>query len=137
MYCSKCGKELQDSAKFCSYCGANLSSSCQSESQEKKIIANNLKPYTKIKNSLCLECGYSGPMGVIKTIPFSKKQKAFFVCIRILIILTIFLVIPPLGFIMGFLWGIAGAALSRFIESKYERTILFCPSCQQEVEERK
>lgn len=42
MYCSNCGKELQNGAKFCSECGTKIGSQCSSNSS--KIRSNNICP---------------------------------------------------------------------------------------------
>lgn len=46
MFCNKCGKELEPSAKFCKYCGANANN----DSIKKENNENNVKVKTKTNN---------------------------------------------------------------------------------------
>ena len=51
MYCSKCGKQIEDDAQFCRYCGYNLNSNSQESTQNYNgfgyipVNSNNYETY--------------------------------------------------------------------------------------------
>ena len=42
MFCSNCGKEIEDNAKFCKYCGKNFVSNSENNTENNNINANRL-----------------------------------------------------------------------------------------------
>lgn len=66
MFCSKCGKEIEDDAKFCKYCGAKIGDEPKKE-QTREEIATELNKYrycpnckkdTDKNNPVCQHCGF-------------------------------------------------------------------------------
>lgn len=66
MNCSNCGKEIDDNAKFCQFCGAKIGKETQKE-QSREEIANELNKYrycpnckkdTDKSNNVCQHCGF-------------------------------------------------------------------------------
>jgi DNA-directed RNA polymerase subunit RPC12/RpoP len=66
MYCLNCGKEIQESAKFCVYCGAKVTNSKPTESKQTgpKFIAgicpncgSHLSIDASLEKAFCQYCG--------------------------------------------------------------------------------
>lgn len=66
MNCSNCGKEIDDNAKFCQFCGVKIGKETQKE-QSREEIANELNKYrycpnckkdTDKSNNVCQHCGF-------------------------------------------------------------------------------
>jgi hypothetical protein len=95
MYCKQCGKQAAPSLKFCSHCGVArptwiheyahqmstlpyqahaqtitaIVPTVTSLTQEQATIYQRLKAFKEEREVHCRECGYLGPMGVVKAIP--------------------------------------------------------------------
>ena len=96
---------------------------------EKAIIAQRLKPYKNLEPCTCLECGYSGLMGVV------RYKNGFMK--RIVIPLIICGIAGYLtgsfigGLIVGFIVGIIVDAVFG-----NHKKVLFCPNCQRKIVQR-
>ena len=134
MYCRQCGKENPNESAFCSYCGASLIEERTSSNTKQKDILANLRAFKKHKNCLCLVCGYSGLMGIVRKAPLTAKEKRSLWGARILSI-VIFL----FGLSQGVISRIFSTLVSVFLwlayDFKYDRKVLFCPACKREVTE--
>jgi hypothetical protein len=103
--------------------GDSNSEKAASESEIPDQIRHNLKGYEKYRTITCLECGYTGRMGVIDTIvPWYLTYRA---CAVVMILAALVCLVVPMGFWGGF---IAFSVLSvlRWEAKKYR---LRCPSC--------
>lgn len=136
MFCSNCGKELQTDASFCQYYGAQCKSSDFIKQPTQQEMMQKLKRFKELKKCTCLECGYSGLMGVVKEQELSKKDKKTIWTTRIVAIL-VFLFILPGSFLFGLILGGILGCICVAVESSCKKKILFCPSCDREVCERK
>ena len=77
MLCPLCNGEINDGAIKCKHCFSMLNQVIDTQSKTSEVvenndkdfkIRNNLKQYNKLASSVeCLECGYVGLMGVLKT----------------------------------------------------------------------
>lgn len=63
MYCSNCGKEMVDDARFCPTCGVSVSSSAQRSQQTGEICASSVKN-SKSRISYILLGIFLGVLGV-------------------------------------------------------------------------
>jgi len=134
MYCQKCGKENPSTSAFCSHCGSSLVEDKAKNTPNQNDVLANLRLFKKHKNCLCLECGYSGLMGIVKKAPLTSKEKRSIWGARALSIVI-------------FLFGLSQGAISRMIsilisvflwlsyDFKYDRKVLFCPACKTEITE--
>lgn len=63
--CPYCYEKINVNAKLCKFCGSNVTALDVTSSQD---IRNSLKSFEDYKEAICLNCGYSGQMGVIETV---------------------------------------------------------------------
>ncbi|MGL5798730.1 MAG: hypothetical protein ACRCYN_01440 [Plesiomonas sp.] len=86
-------------------------------------ILENLRPFNKHINSTCMECGYSGLMGLQKdTVPWYISWPVF--VIACLAIVPFFTSSP---FIVGAGIGVVFALIRHSLTKK----ILLCPNCKE------
>ena len=70
MYCTKCGKELANDARFCTYCGAKV---------QQEEYPGNSKGFNKIKENSPTSIGCGMKMCIrdrFRTIRFPQEKKA-------------------------------------------------------------
>jgi len=87
-------------------------------------IRNNLKKYEKHINKICLECGYSGLMGIVSE---TKSSTGFWIALGVG------------GFILGIFAGGYGLFLCLIIGvwvGVSSKKTLECPSCNSILQER-
>lgn len=95
--CPYCFEDIHLNAKKCRYCNSNINNLTPETSPE---MRNNLKHYSEHVEMLCLECGYKGPMGVIKEI---KKFDLPWWAVVLLILCGVgWLILLVLGILSGF-----------------------------------
>ena len=128
-YCPTCGAEAVTGASFCAGCGSSLVNSVtpsadsppqpsdarvavQAHTPDQDILAN-LRGYKEHVNILCLECGYEGRMGVIRT--------------QVPLIYNAWIWIPLVLTGIGVLWLILGVL--RREQSKVRE--VQCPCCRR------
>ncbi|HAJ96457.1 MAG TPA: hypothetical protein DCO72_01800 [Ruminococcus sp.] len=79
MYCTKCGKKLNEGAVFCSYCGEKQPSSVTPESEMSSVVKKNGKGWKAVLTVVCLVtvCGFGVNLfsGVHKQIPQDLKNQ--------------------------------------------------------------
>lgn len=99
------------------------------EMDEKAVIAQRLKPYKELQYCTCLECGYSGLMGVIRYKNGIIK--------RIVIPLIVCFIVGGFmrSFIGGFIAGIIVTVIVNLLLGNHKR-VLFCPNCQKTIVQR-
>jgi hypothetical protein len=132
MLCPLCKEDIKDGAMKCKHCGSMISGgeslatlSKPSEISIEKIpqeIRDDLKNYPNHQNVSCLECGYSGIMGIVKSIPPWWASWP-----TILIFILCFAIIAPLR------WGIALSPvliLTR-IFGWSNKIYVSCPKCKK------
>lgn len=89
-------------------------------------IRASLAEHKKTTELLCLECGYSGLMGVIRTVkPWWGRWIVIIVCSLLSIAFGINLVV---SLIFGLVWGVSAAAA--------ERQECVCPQCRKTIRQR-
>lgn len=132
-FCPYCGKQVIDSvSRYCAYCGKHFNNFNKvSNTLKKQDAIIQLKNYKKIINCTCRECGYTGPMGIIKEnySPMWKKIIAWILKIACVISIpfTFFislLLLVPIYFIID-------TALDQNIK------LLFCPNCKRTLKSNK
>lgn len=79
MFCSNCGKEVRDEAKFCSFCGAKLSPQQASECTDKEGLNSweKLKSYLTEKYEGFEEDKETGILKTIFNIDDERSQSVF------------------------------------------------------------
>jgi hypothetical protein len=118
-HCNKCGFILNGTDKYCNKCGQSIHKIYAEESIQRvpvlpQDIRNNIIKYKKRHNKVtCYECGYVGPMGII------KEHVPWYVSWWIIIPFTLGGII--LGLLLVFL---------RHFEITYE---VDCPNCDKLV----
>lgn len=85
-------------------------------------VRQSLRKYNKHTNATCLECGYSGLMGV------KKSKRPWY--LSWWTVIALFLVTLPFGGIGGVTWFFIALAMGLFLKHVME-----CPSCGAELEE--
>ncbi|GAB2805120.1 SHOCT domain-containing protein [Dyella kyungheensis] len=94
-----------------------------SEPEIPEQIRYNLKGYDKYRTVTCLECGYTGRMGVMDTIvPWYLTYRA---CAVVMILAALVCLVVPMGFWGGFI-VFSVLSVLRWEAKKYR---LRCPSC--------
>lgn len=131
-FCVYCGSKLDDLAAFCGSCGGEIQKLYNSqvetqqtflktESEMSEKIRLNLRQYRKHKTLTCLECGYSGLMGVTKE---TLSGVGFWISLLIV------------GFLLGYLFGaigwIAGLAIGA-VAGLSSKAKVMCPNCNKEL----
>ena len=137
MYCSKCGKELPNEARFCPSCGASCTAETADSQPTQREMMQKLKRFQNLQNGTCLECGYQGLMGVVKEQEFTSQQKTAFFVLRMVAVIVAIYLLSPRGFLWGLILGFTVAFLIGLIEKRYKKKILYCPCCDREVLEIK
>ena len=130
MYCKDCGNELPENSAYCNKCGAKQDASTNTNTQSN---AQKLKTYKKLKKCTCLECGYSGLMGVVK--PKNSLCKRFLIPLIpafIVAFITYAKNLPTWGSIIAVTvtWIIIDIVLGN------EKKVLYCPNCGKEIIEK-
>jgi ribosomal protein S27E len=136
MICPYCKEKIKDDAIKCKHCQSMLSgeaphdhfegnSNAQPTREVSEEILKELRPYSDFIDLQCLECGYTGKMGVTgKNVPWIVSWwvliPTFFIGTAVFGLKT--------GFVTGFCIGFA-----RFLVTKHRAK---CPSCRQEIIER-
>lgn len=76
MFCSKCGKQIEDDAKFCEHCGAAMNErAVSSEKVEQSVVNNNASVKRKINKPLMIAIIVIvaiGILGVVGAVAFEK-----------------------------------------------------------------
>ena len=76
MYCSKCGKLVDDNVPFCPYCGANLGKEVESvkvdEPNKAKYPPENYLIWAILSTLFCC-----WPVGIVSIVHASKVESAF------------------------------------------------------------
>jgi predicted amidophosphoribosyltransferase len=108
--CPFCKEEIRPGAVKCKHCNSDLSSDAVTP-QRSARIREELRKYKTIVTMRCLECGYEGPMGLIKQIKPLHQQKWLF-------FLVLFGIGIPL-YIFSYVFG------------KPLRNVVTCPSCRK------
>jgi len=137
MFCAECGTEIEEASKFCNKCGksvlqnATLPTSTSKNNQfnsyenltaELRAELSKFKTHTKMS---CLECGYSGLMGVTGTIePWYLSWWIW----------------GPIGGIIGLVGGWPGVVIACIlgliiggIQSNTQKKKAICPACKNNV----
>ncbi len=122
---------MSDDSTFCSNCGNKQID--ESNNSDKAQTAQRLKPYNKLKQCTCLECGYSGLMGVVK--PKNSLCKRFLIPLIpafIVAFITYAKNLPTWGSIIAVTvtWIIIDIVLGN------EKKVLYCPNCGKEIIEK-
>lgn len=88
-------------------------------------IRHNLKGYEKYRTVTCLECGYTGRMGVVETVvPWYLSYPA---CAVVMILAALVCLVIPVGFWGGFI-VFSVLSVLRWEAKKYR---VRCPSCTE------
>ena len=133
MYCRHCGNEINEGDAFCPKCGKpqNEENKAESNTNPQAEITQRLKPYKKLKQCTCLDCGYTGLMGVVRKQKMPIGTRVFSILIY--------------AIALGILYGLFGMSIVTFlllgvvigiVDFVLEKKVLFCPSCCKEVNER-
>ena len=135
MFCSKCGKKLEKDSQFCNTCGAATAEKATTTISDEKI-RTELKNYRNLTSDevTCLECGYSGLMGISdqKVVSFSFL-KGFIYSILTLIVVLIGTFLSSILILQIIVW-IGGLRLLYGIWVYVNRRYIVCPSCNRLLE---
>ncbi|KAF5087317.1 hypothetical protein DSECCO2_48790 [anaerobic digester metagenome] len=94
-------------------------------------ILNNLKKFEKLTDStLCLECGYKGPMGIKSYREVDTKTKRFITGLLIFSTVCLFIFHGILN-IIGFIFSLVLFLMMKIVAPKPD--VLFCPNCEKEL----
>lgn len=86
MFCSKCGKQLEETAVFCSGCGNKVGSSVQLPQEENKEVVLKEGVCNRIKSKLFVENGHG--LLTNKRFIYSKHSLAKMAVMGVLVNLT-------------------------------------------------
>jgi DNA-directed RNA polymerase subunit RPC12/RpoP len=136
MFCSHCGEEAQIGSKFCSKCGRALVESSKAEVAKPwtdATIRGELKKFSDTTPIRCLECGYAGGAGILKT----KRRKGLSVFLFFfgVIMLVGSFVMRVNSYLLGVLaalaiiWGISDL----FTISGVTGYVVECPNCKKNL----
>lgn len=133
MFCSKCGKEINDNANYCLYCGENFNPT-QVDLESQKAYMDKLAQFQELHVCRCALCGYQGQMGVVGTkwAPIKDFIKPFLLVGPVLIALISSLFVY-FTFIKLIIVIITCTAVYLWVPKK--KKILYCPSCGQTLNE--
>jgi zinc-ribbon domain len=109
--CPYCKEEIKPGAVKCKHCGSDLSSRALSPQMDARI-REELRKHRYVISLKCLECGYTGPMGLI------KQNKPLY----------------QRGWVQGFsrFVPLVGAAFDvSYYRGKAVQSIVQCPSCRK------
>lgn len=104
---------------------ASSSEKAAREPEVPEQIRHNLKGYEKYRTITCLECGYTGRMGVMETVvPWYLSYPA---CAVVMILAALVCLVIPMGFWAGFI-VFSVLSVLRWEAKKYR---VRCPSCTE------
>lgn len=142
MFCSECGKEITDDSAFCGYCGSeNLNKSDKSffNQNEKNFnqreINKKLAQYNELTESIiCPDCGYKGPMGILKNniSPIYRRVLSFILTILAVEFISTIMKLGTILYII--VCGLCFNFFNRVFKAKVRNFI--CPSCDQELTDK-
>lgn len=130
MYCRNCGNELPENTAYCNKCGTQQDTATKSNTQ---LNAQKLKVYKRLKNCTCLECGYSGLMGIVRPKnSFVKRILIPLIPVFIVCFITYANKIPYWGSLIAstITWIVMDALLGN------NKKVLYCPNCEKEIIEK-
>lgn len=140
MFCTNCGEGIDERSSFCNKCGQYVAENrvayLESSLLKKKFatykdltpeLLEKLKLYQIHTNMSCLECGYSGLMGVTSTVAPWYCSLWFWAPAFILLSLT------GVGFIAIFFVGAFIGVISFYSQKKHT----VCPSCDKSLVSKK
>ena len=108
--CPFCKEEIRPGAIKCKHCSSDLSTRTATPQTDGRI-REELRKYRSVVSMQCLECGYEGPMGLVRQIKPLWQQ-------RWLLFLILFGIGIPL-FIFSYVFG------------KPLRNVVVCPACRR------
>lgn len=143
MYCKKCGKQIDDDAVFCQYCGTDNSSTSDVINSETSFnnsytqlsqpeINKKLCQYKELTEAvICPICGYSGSMGLVKknVAPMYRRIIAF-VCV-VLLGEIISQIMNASFFVSLIIYVICFGTINNVFKAKKRKFI--CPNCDSEL----
>lgn len=149
MFCSQCGSELGNVAKFCSACGTSTSFD-EPNRAEPSVELGEIRPSEdQIRSELakyeqhtsgsicCFECNYQGTMGIasVSIVPWVLILAVFEVLAGLVALLAI-IVYYPLPLVWSFAFGIfaGGIVLGPMHLKQFGRNYAYaCPGCRKIV----
>lgn len=127
MYCRNCGNELPENSAYCNKCGTKQDTATNTNTQSN---AQKLKTYKKLKECTCLECGYSGLMGIVRyKNSFEKRFLIPLIPVFIVAFITYAIKLPFWGSLIAVAvtWLVMDAVLGN------DKKVLYCPNCGKEI----
>lgn len=130
MYCRNCGNELPENSAFCNKCGTKQDTATNTNTQSN---IQKLKAYKKLKKCTCLECGYSGLMGIVRhKNSFEKRFLIPLIPVFIVSFITYAIKLPFWGSLIAVAvtWLVMDTVLGN------DKKVLYCPNCGKEIIEQ-
>lgn len=144
MFCSSCGTENAAEAKFCGKCGSAVASTTATPAEvpakgaltkaTDEEIRARLKAFAKLttKHIHCLECGYSGIVGLLSA---KTSRKGW---INSLVLISCSLVMFAIWFTMRWailFWpAVIFTLIGLFVRQK--EYVYQCPSCNSQLSQK-
>lgn len=107
MFCKHCGKEINEDAKFCQYCGGNISNEVVIQPNDTEIK----KTEFLMKNEKSMLAAYLYWFFLGSTGFHRLYVETFGGCILYIILLVLTALFPPVFFISSIVWLIDGSVL--------------------------
>lgn len=151
MFCSSCGCAIAARSKFCSGCGIELAAEDQTQATQSAAdglsnthgplspaIRAELKKFERHSNMTCLECGYSGLMGVITSpkVPWFLSYWTWIPLASVFFAAAFAVGAIDTGWPCVFL-GVAISSVRSLLLRSYRKERLSCPSCLRLLTARK
>lgn len=130
MYCRNCGNELPENSTYCNKCGFKQYTAPNINT---RLNVHKLKAYKKLQKCTCLECGYSGLMGIVRYKNSFEKRFLFpLIPVFMVTFITFASKFPSWGTLIVNMitWLIMDAILGN------DKKVLYCPSCEKEIIEK-
>lgn len=137
-YCTNCGHEIPSGDVYCRECGAKATPTVgQSNSSTQDVRVDprmqKLRNYKETKECTCLECGYTGLMGVVgsstsgirRAVPWIIATLAFLV----------HWIFGRFGLFTNILSFIMTLMIFNAILGNWKK-VLYCPNCDRKIIEK-
>jgi zinc-ribbon domain len=161
MFCTNCGKQIETSTAFCSFCGAKViepphqQGSTVTGADAKAVgavpslppgslplnVIEELKKYPKTTTNTCPGCGYHGLIGVGSEFISKRDLRISFLlrtaaALMALVYVAWGLISPPVfsgaSFLLCAFWGFIIYGLFMY-KGRHTQNFLHCPNCKRKL----